>query len=224
MSYEALLNQRLADGHSVADSAYRVIKEAIIRNNLPKGQFHSISDLTRQFGGIGRTPIREAVQRLHEEQFVIMVPRKGVFIPEISIKFGMNLLDIRFMLEKSSYIEAAKTKDEKMLADVAKVIDEIRATQNLDMYSYTILDMKFHMRIIESLSNQELNRLMRRLNDHLRRIYCSFKLNGDRFPVEIEEHNAILEAIKKNDEKDIREAVEQHYLESKKYLLDCILK
>ena len=51
---------------SMAESAYRKIKEEILRNRFPSGEIISINDLSRALNGIGRTPVREAVQRLHD--------------------------------------------------------------------------------------------------------------------------------------------------------------
>ena len=76
-----------AGAESLTEQAYRQIEEQIVTLRLKPGDVLSEQMLSATFG-IGRTPVREALQRLAHEGLVIILPRKGILCP-ISIP-GIN--------------------------------------------------------------------------------------------------------------------------------------
>ena len=87
-----------APTESLAEVAYRAIEEMIVTRRLRPGSMISENQLSEQLG-CGRTPIREALQRLKFEGFVEIHPRRGVLVAPIDVVKQLELLEVRRPLE-----------------------------------------------------------------------------------------------------------------------------
>jgi len=81
-------------GRSLTDEAYAQLEELIVTLQLRPGVAVSEASLSERLG-IGRTPIREALQRLAREHLVAVLPQRGNLISEIDIKKQLRLLETR---------------------------------------------------------------------------------------------------------------------------------
>jgi DNA-binding GntR family transcriptional regulator len=84
---------------SLTDQAYRRIEELIVTLRLQPGEVLSESALSAMLG-IGRTPIREAIQRLAGEGLVTVLPRKGLLVSDINPRRQLLLLELRREIER----------------------------------------------------------------------------------------------------------------------------
>ncbi len=69
---------------SLSEQAYRLIRGMIVRLELTPGAVVREDELQEQLE-IGRTPIREALQRLARDQFLVVIPRRGMIVSTIEI-------------------------------------------------------------------------------------------------------------------------------------------
>ena len=83
---------------SLSEQAYQQIRRMIIRLDLAPGEVVREDALQRQLG-IGRTPIREALQRLAREQFVTVVPRRGMLVSRLDVAELSMLYETRAIME-----------------------------------------------------------------------------------------------------------------------------
>src|SRR5262249_22050266 len=83
---------------TLSDQAYETIKRGILQGEFEEGTFLSAPEVMERYG-IGRTPFREACNRLHHERILEVVPRRGYLIPEISFRAVRDLFEVRFVLE-----------------------------------------------------------------------------------------------------------------------------
>ena len=121
----------LADGGAtLAERAYMRLREEIIRVELPPGTLLRDDDLMARMG-IGRTPVREAVQRLHSDGFVTILPRRGTLVSEINITDLAAIYEVRTRLESWASQLAAqrvtpadRSEIEGLLAELAAVTSE----------------------------------------------------------------------------------------------------
>jgi DNA-binding GntR family transcriptional regulator len=97
----------LAPALSLTDRAYIEIEERIVTLKLAPGSAISEAELSTHLG-IGRTPIREALQRLARERLVSILPRRGVIVSEINVSSQMRLLEVRRELERLIARSAAR--------------------------------------------------------------------------------------------------------------------
>jgi len=84
---------------SLTDRAYSDLEELIVTLKLPPGSAVSEAALSQRLG-IGRTPIREALQRLARERLVTILPRRGIIVSEINVKSQLRLIEVRREVER----------------------------------------------------------------------------------------------------------------------------
>ena len=82
---------------SLSEQAYRLIRQKIVRLELaPSAVIRE--DVLQQQLGIGRTPIREALQRLARDQFLVVIPRRGMIVSNIDVAELSMLYETRAIL------------------------------------------------------------------------------------------------------------------------------
>ncbi|MEO7742619.1 MAG: GntR family transcriptional regulator [Usitatibacter sp.] len=94
-------------GQSLTDRAYADLEEMMVTLRLAPGTVVSEAELAHALG-IGRTPIREALQRLARESLVTILPRRGIVVSEINVKRQLRLLEVRRELERLIARSAAR--------------------------------------------------------------------------------------------------------------------
>ena len=83
---------------SLSEQAYRLIRRMIVVLQLAPGAVIREDDLQQKLG-IGRTPIREALQRLARDQFLVVIPRRGMIVSSIDVTELSMLYETRAILE-----------------------------------------------------------------------------------------------------------------------------
>ncbi len=209
---------------SLAETAYLKIKEEILRNTFPSGEFLSIRDLSMALNGMGRTPVREAVQRLHDERLLTVVPRKGVIIPEFDIKKMMDQLEIRHILERHSAVKAADNFDDDGLEDLKSILEDMVSIEGKGSYQLAKLNMMFHIKIAQASNNHEIVETLSRIYDHHIRIYTFFLTDPTRFNLTQKEHWEIYEAICTGDKDKIKSSIDDHFESTRQQILASILQ
>src|SRR3954468_7376719 len=92
---------------SLTDRAYGNLEALIVTLKLAPGSAVSEAELSKRLG-IGRTPIREALQRLARERLVTILPRRGIIVSEINIRSQLRLLEVRREVERLVARSAAR--------------------------------------------------------------------------------------------------------------------
>lgn len=118
----------------LADIAFTQIEEMIIMRRLPPGSMISEVRLSAELG-MGRTPIREALQRLRQIGFVYMLPRRGTLVSGTDIRQQLELLEVRRPLEELMVRCAAlrASADERAnLRRLARLMVEAADRENME--------------------------------------------------------------------------------------------
>ncbi len=92
---------------SLTEKAYLRIEHMIVTGELAPGSWVSEAALSQQIG-IGRTPVREALQRLSGEHLISIVPRRGIFVTEINVQHQLLLMEVRSGIERLMAVRAAR--------------------------------------------------------------------------------------------------------------------
>ena len=103
--------EEIAPAPSLTDRAYADIEEMIVFLKLAPGSAISEAELSGHLG-IGRTPIREALQRLARERLVTILPRRGIIVSPIDVAAQLRLLEVRRELERLIARSAARRATE----------------------------------------------------------------------------------------------------------------
>jgi len=167
------------ENKNLSASAYQEIEELIVTLELHPGTVFSEADLSRRLN-IGRTPVREALQKLSADQLVITLPRRGMMVTEINIASHLALLETRRVLEKLIITKAAKrasNEQKAALQECAKGI--VDAAENGDLVSYMRYDQNFHQITASASGNTYAVSANAPFHAHCRRFWYYYKMNGD---------------------------------------------
>ena len=165
---------------SLTDKAYRELEERIVTLGLVPGQVLSETALSVQLE-IGRTPIREALQRLAREGLVVILPRKGILVSEINPGKQLLVLEVRRELERLLARSGAvrRTEEERDgFLEIAAGME--RAASNNDGIEFMRYDSAFHNLIAATSHNEYAIRAIGLMNSLSRRFwYVHYKVSAD---------------------------------------------
>jgi DNA-binding GntR family transcriptional regulator len=141
---------------TLAEQAYVRLREEIIRGELPPRALVREEDVAERFG-VGRTPVREALQRLRHDGYLTILPRRGTLVSEISITDLAAIYEIRARLESWAARLAAERAREDDRRQAAKLITELRAHLGRDDYeSLLATDRRIHRFVYSCSKNSFL--------------------------------------------------------------------
>src|ERR1700761_1303644 len=101
------LDNDLLHAETLTEKAYRALEEEIVTLRIPPGTIVSETILSRRLG-VGRTPVREALQRLAREGLVVIMPRRGIIVSDLDPLRQLRLLEARREIERFLARSAAK--------------------------------------------------------------------------------------------------------------------
>jgi DNA-binding GntR family transcriptional regulator len=152
----------------------------IVRLELPPGGAVSEAMLSERLR-IGRTPIREALQRLARERLVQILPRRGVIVSDINVKAQLRLLEVRREIERLVARSAARrtTPEERArFAELAAAFE--RAARTGDDVTFLRIDRDFNELCLEAARNEFATTAMRLMASLSRRFwYLHYKQAAD---------------------------------------------
>jgi DNA-binding GntR family transcriptional regulator len=208
----ALRHYRLND-ESHAETAYRIMKEKIITLQLPPASLLSEAQLMAELG-LGRTPIREALQRLALDNLVVILPRRGTIVADLNIQDLQKIFEVRLELEpfccRLAAVRASERQIEEMEALFATADEIIRTGDN---YQLMRLDHAAHLLLAQAAHNEFLFETLDRLYSHVLRLWYISLHRVGRMREAIEEHRQIVTAVKTGNGERAAEIMRQHILD-----------
>jgi DNA-binding GntR family transcriptional regulator len=182
---------------TLTDLAYQKIEEAIVTLRIPPGSAISEQALSTMTG-IGRTPIREAIQRLAREHLIMVLPQRGLLVTEMDVAKQLRLLEMRREIERLVARGAAKRAQPEERANFVRLADEfLRSASRDDDLAFIRADREFNELCLQAARNEFADGAMRLLHGVSRRFwYMHYKLAAD-MPVMARLHAAVANAIAK---------------------------
>jgi DNA-binding GntR family transcriptional regulator len=169
-----------AKPETLTDQAYNRLEEMIVTLALAPGAVLSEQSLSADLS-IGRTPIREALQRLAIEGLVVVLPRKAIIVTDTDPRKQLLVLEVRRELERllaRCGAERASPEERARFQAVADGMDA--AAQSNDDIAFMRLDREMNALLAEASHNEYATRSMRYLNGHSRRFwYLHYKEAAD---------------------------------------------
>jgi DNA-binding GntR family transcriptional regulator len=156
---------------TLTEQAYRLIEEQIVTLRLKPGEVLSEQTLSATFK-IGRTPIREALQRLAREGLITILPRKGILVSDINPRNQLLVLEVRREIERllsRAGAERATGAQRQQLQVIAQGMD--RAARTKDDIAFMRLDRELNHLMIEAAHNDYAARSMKLLQGLSRRFW-----------------------------------------------------
>ncbi|MBO6267268.1 MAG: GntR family transcriptional regulator [Synergistaceae bacterium] len=195
------------------------LRDAVRRGILQPGERLMEIQLAEDLG-VSRTPVREAIRKLEMEGYVIMMPRRGTYVADLSIRDINEVFEIRTSLESLASGLAAERIDEDELEKLQRLLVEIGAyIKSGDMESIVRTDTEFHDLLYQASRNTRLVGIISNIREQLTRFRTTSMSFPGRLKATLEEHRKIVEAIAQGDEKAARKAAEHHMEKSEQTLL-----
>jgi DNA-binding GntR family transcriptional regulator len=206
----------LSKPETLTTKAYRQLEEMIVTLQLPPGEVLSEQSLAEQLG-IGRTPIREALQRLSQEGLILILPRKGILVSDANPRKQFLVLETRREIERL-LARAGSVRRSPAQAQALREIAEgmERAAETNDDIAFMRLDRELNRIIAAAAHNEYANRAMGLLQGLSRRFwYMHYKQAAD-LPLCARLHARQARAIAKGDAGEAAEATDRlmDYVES----------
>lgn len=181
---------------SLADDAYEVIKKDIMTCTLTPGQKISQSQLATRYDA-GTTPIREALQRLAQEEFVRPVAGYGYIVSPLTLDDVRELFELRSLLEAASCRWAATRGDAADLESIRAGADFIYVKGDEESYRvYLSGNRSFHLSIARASGNHRLVHSISHVFDEMTRIFhVALTHDPGWFDVFVREHVDLANAL-----------------------------
>ncbi len=181
---------------SVTKIAIELIKKKIIMGDFTPGQKLVETDLSENFE-ISRPPLREAFRVLERDGLILSLPRKGMYVRELSIQEIRDIFNFRHLLELNALTNLEK-KNIRELPAISKTIMPLPSSPK-DIYKYQKLSLNFHVELVRSLNNTFMTKCINTLMNNLSRyVFISFSHSGDA-KLAFSDHEKIIEFIKNGD-------------------------
>ena len=205
----ATLHEIAGPKAKLTDLAYEQIEEAIITLRLPPGSVISELSLSEMLQ-IGRTPVREAIQRLAREHLLLVLPQRGLLVPEIDLKKQLRLLETRREIERLICRSAARRATPAERAHFARLNEEFtHASSTNDDITFMRSDREFNELALTAARNEFAEGAMRLMHGLSRRFwYFHYKQAAD-LPEMARLHAAVAGAIAKGDASAAAEALDR---------------
>lgn len=182
------------EARSQSEEAYLRIRDRIVTLDMPPGSVVNEARLREELG-IGRTPIREALQRLARENLVRSIPHRGTFVTDVNITDLARITEVRMVLEA----HAARLAAEKLAAADRAAIEELLHIVERggvsDQRELMRLDQRVHRLVYRAARNPFLESTLERYFNLSLRLWYLVLDREVRLREAVDEHVELLKAI-----------------------------
>lgn len=200
----------IGDYLPLRDVVFKTLRQGILTGELKPGERLMEIHLANRLG-VSRTPIREAIRKLELEGLVVMIPRRGAVVAEISEKSLKDVLEVRRSLDKlCAELACDRITDEgiEALGEACKAFEE--ATASKDAKVIASADVALHDIIINATRNDRLISLINNLSEQMYRYRFEYIKDESQHANLIKEHAKLYDAIRKRDKAAAAEAAGAH--------------
>jgi DNA-binding GntR family transcriptional regulator len=194
---------------SQSEEAYLRIRERIVSLDMPPGSVVNEGRL-REALKIGRTPIREALQRLARENLVRSVPHRGTFVTEVNITDLARITEVRVVLEAHAARLAADRLSASDRACFAELLQVLEDGPKVDQRELMRLDQQIHRQIYLAARNPFLEATLERYFNLSLRLWYLVLDRDVSLREALEEHAELLRAILSGDADRADESMRRH--------------
>jgi DNA-binding GntR family transcriptional regulator len=200
-----------ASVRSQGERAYLLIRDQIVTLKLAPGSVIEEAKL-RQELGLGRTPIREALQRLAHENLVSFVPHRGTFVSDINLTDLHRLTEVRTEMEGYAARLAADRATTSDRGQMQGLMAELDTIDGADVHTLMRLDQRIHRLVYQATRNPFLQAMLEEIFNLSLRIWFLGLDRGVRIKQAVEEHRQLLDAVVSRDGPRAESVMRQHVM------------
>lgn len=200
-------------------SIYELIREDIISGRLEPNARLKVSELATRYG-TSTNPIREALQQLRGEDFVVMEPNRGARVRPIDEAFVRDIIEIEVLIEPALTRWFCSIVTDADIADLEAAQAEIEAHNFGDPRHHGELDTRFHQLIYDRHYNRHAADLWWKHREILRAISRRFPTSLSRRQAVLREHRELIAAIRAQDADGAAAVVARHVEGSGRHIIE----
>lgn len=205
--------------NNLKEKAYYLIKDMIVHGEFKPNE-HIEEKVLADLIHMSKTPIREAINTLEQEGWVEIVPRKGIFVSDITLKDIKDIFQVRERFEPLILDLAMGNLEREKLEGFKEVfLEEGHTQKELDK-----VDHEFHHYILQACNNKHIIKMMENIYEHNQRLRFLTEKSQERREDTISEHIDILDALLAGDIEGAREGTLIHIVNSQQDFLKNISK
>lgn len=197
----------------VKDEAYNILHDKIITGELTPYTQLKISELSKELG-ISRTPVREAILKLENEDLVISKANQWTMVAPIKVERLKDIYPLVLELESYALRENFNQITDEFIDELEKINKQIKMEHMNENITRVIeLDDEFHDLIVGLSPNKEIKPIIDRLKKRIKRFEIGFYQAKDshKAPSTYDEHLILIESLRKRDLDKSLDALRQNW-------------
>lgn len=190
-----------------------LLRQRIFERELEPGSWIDELKLAEEYG-ISRTPLREALKVLAAEGLVTMKVRRGAYVTEVSDKDLADVYHLLSLLESDAAAVVAERASDAELAELEALHAELESAArpgHVNREHFFAVNERFHMRLLAIASNRWRDQVVADLRKVMKLNRHNSLLKSGRIDESLEEHRAIMEALKARDARAASERMRAHF-------------
>lgn len=219
---ERLIPVKLENYKPLREIVFEHLREAIVKGKLRPGERLMEMQLADDMG-VSRTPVREAIRKLELEGLVIMVPRRGAYVADLSIKDVAETFEIRSALEALAAGLAAERITAEESEEMERILVRISSAVEAGDFKQTVdLDEQYHNLLYRASHNDRLMQILSNLREQIQRFRVTTLAMPGRVRGVLQEHRNIAEAISERNAELAHQLALEHIENAENALMEWI--
>src|SRR4051794_11739901 len=207
------------EDEDTGSSVYARLRDDIIHGRVKPNERLKVSELASRMG-TSTNPVREALQQLRGEGFVVMTPNRGARVRPIDEEFVRDICEIEVLIEPAltRWFVGIVTKSE--IDELERIQAEIEALNFADEMKHSNLDLRFHRLMYDRHYNRHAVDLWVRHREILWAISRHFPTSLSRQGNVLEEHRDLIACIKAQDAEGAAQVIAKHVSGSGHHIME----
>jgi DNA-binding GntR family transcriptional regulator len=207
---------------AAVERAYRTIRDGIVSGAYRPGAHLTAQGLAAA-SGISRTPVREAMRRLHSEGLIRFIPNRGAFVTHLDERDIFKIYDLRVVLEGYAAEAAAKEGADAQIEDLEALAHEmagaIELPAALAIDRVAQLNNQFHKLIVTAAANPRLETALASIVEMPLVLRTFRRYSQEELRRSMNQHLELVEALRARDGLWARSVMSSHILAGRNTLL-----
>lgn len=197
--------------------AYKWIKKAIDSGEFEAGAPLHENALVQSIG-LSRTPIREALRKLEESNYVKIIPARGAFVSEISLDDMREIYEIRKLLEPFAGLSTALMMPDSDIDRLEKRWNALNKKAHSkhvpDLTIVSATDLETHLVMLKYAHNKRITEIISSYHAQIQRMQMLSAQYLSNLEQTIREHLELLACMRERDPKKFRDLLYEHIVAS----------
>lgn len=202
---------------------YSHIKERILNLDFKPGEKINIDEFVEKLG-ISRTPIRDALLRLSNENLIDVKPRVGYFVSQITEQDIRDIFEIRQIIETRAIKSVIENLPDSEILSIQNLILDCQSEieKSGDLHHFVEVDIQFHTLIHRQMENRLLSKFMQDMNDLTYRIRVISLQSEENIKLSINEHLKVVKALLERDQIEAENCIVDHLVKTTERMISIV--